>query len=123
MLASCATEHQSAAGHLHLTAAATATVNADNLVLTHHCRHAFMLLLPLTLPTTVAAMQLFSTVAFYQSVNAHANFQTFWGSMLLLLRFSTGVCVCLGSITRYTTSATTVIASTAYDLAQLLAHC
>ncbi|CAM9376355.1 unnamed protein product, partial [Discosporangium mesarthrocarpum] len=38
----------------------------------------------------VMGVQLFSKVALNGAVDVHANFQTFWGSIVLLLRFSTG---------------------------------
>ncbi len=38
----------------------------------------------------VVGIQLFSKVQLHGEVDSNANFQTFWGAMLLLLRFSTG---------------------------------
>ncbi len=38
----------------------------------------------------VVGIQLFSKVQLHDEVNSNANFQTFWGATVLLLRFSTG---------------------------------
>ena len=52
--------------------------------------NVFAVLMLLIFIYAIMGVQLFSTISYRGDVNEHANFRTFWGSVLLLLRFTTG---------------------------------